>query len=414
MSSEINKHFCITFKSNPMKRNTIYQLVGVLAVFFMYACNSNLDLDKTLNFSKLTVQEQKQQLEESAIEFVDVMDGIQDEAAFEPAMNFVNKAGGTAASPVKQLNLDLKNRSTRILKNFDRQLRVAYADSTIAWGLYEWNSAKGVFVKTADYTDKIVYKYPSTENGTSNNVIVTIVYTESDVLAPESDQYYPSSMTYEMKVDGKVVMSADFTGTYKDDGTPVKVKQSLEIGEYSWVAQITNTTDEASESYEFKHAATTLVKMEASAAGEITAENLNSDDPTATITKGAVYFQLMDVAILGGMKDFQGFREEMIALDNSETANDQDRIDILNKYLICYGYYVSDNTKFADVEFYLKTTQEEYYDEFLQQWVTSTSTDVVPRFVLSDGSKVDIENYVQTGFEDLTTRLEEYQTETTN
>ncbi len=398
-----------------MKRNTIYQAMAVLAVFFMYACNNNLDLDKTLNFSKLTVEEQKQQLEESALEFVDVMEGIKDEAAFEPAMSFMNKADMTAASPIKQLNLDLKNRSTRILKNFDRQLRIAYVDTTVVWGLYEWNSAQGEFVKTADYTDKIVYKYPSTETGTTNNVIVTIIYTESDVLAPDSEQYYPSSMTYEMKVDGTVVMSASFTGTYKDDGTPVKVKQSLEIGQYSWVAQITNTTEEASESYEFKHASETLVKMEASAAGEITAENLNSDDPTATITKGAVYFQLMDMAVLGGMKDFQGFRDEMMALDNNAKADDQDRIDVLNKYLICYGYYVSNNTKFADVEFYLKTVEgEPYYDYNTQQWISDTYTEVTPRFVLSDGSKVDIENYVQTGFEDLITRLQEFQTETTN
>ena len=86
------------------------------------------------------------------------------------------------------MNLDLKNRSTRILKNFDRQLRIAYVDTTVVWGLYEWNSAQGEFVKTADYTDKIVYKYPSTETGTTNNVIVTIIYTESDVLAPDSEQ----------------------------------------------------------------------------------------------------------------------------------------------------------------------------------------------------------------------------------
>ena len=69
--------------------------------------------------------------------------------------------------------------------------------------------------------------------------------------------------------------------------------------------------------------------------------------------------------------------------------------EIANKYIVCTAFFVDDNRKFADVEYYVvKADYEDIYN-------------LAPRFVLSDGSKVDAQEYVQEGFDDLIKRLQD-------
>ena len=57
------------------------------------ACKSELDLDKELKFSKLSVEEQKQKIEESGTEFIDAMEGIQETQAMTTMMNMLTMTG---------------------------------------------------------------------------------------------------------------------------------------------------------------------------------------------------------------------------------------------------------------------------------------------------------------------------------
>ena len=69
----------------------------------------------------------------------------------------------------------------------------------------------------------------------------------------------------------------------------------------------------------------------------------------------------------------------------------------MNQYIIGYGYFIDDNVKFASVDFYV----EEYVSG------TDTYYSIVPRFILSDESKVSLEEYVDSGFEELLEKIEE-------
>ena len=53
--------------------------------------------------------------------------------------------------------------------------------------------------------------------------------------------------------------------------------------------------------------------------------------------------------------------------------------------------------------------QYTYYDWYQEKYVTETHYyyNLAPRFVLSDGSKVDAQEYVQEGFDDLIKRLQD-------
>ena len=74
------------------------------------ACKSELDLDKELKFSKLSVEEQKQKIEESGIEFVEAMEGLQETQAMTTLMNMLTMTGGEVFSaPMQKLSADIKN-----------------------------------------------------------------------------------------------------------------------------------------------------------------------------------------------------------------------------------------------------------------------------------------------------------------
>ena len=119
----------------------------------------------------------------------------------------------------------------------------------------------------------------------------------------------------------------------------------------------------------------------------------------------------MNIAFLGGFKDFKAFADEMDAIANTNNRAYADKqVAAINKYLKLYGYYVDKNQKFADVEFYVveTTSTTTDYSVYPYQTITSTDYNFQPRFVLSDGSKVDIQTYMETGFEDLITQIENF------
>lgn len=383
-----------------MKRNFLLIASAVLLVS-LSSCKSELDLDKTLKFSKLSVEEQKQKIEQNGLDFVSKMEGMEETKAFSALTKLTSLTGTQMAyvAPLSNLKSNLSRNDSKSLETFDRQLRVsvATAEDDEMWGEWTWNPTKNDFDYKSVSTKTAVFKFPATENSTTNNGLLTITYAESNVVAPDSDpvQYMPSKITLVLKVDNSTAMKAEFTGTYKADGTPTKVKQTLEIDKYNWTAEMTNNTEEVSASYHFRYGTETLVKWSVGAKGTFTADDIeNSDGPQDIIASGAVNFQVMNIAMLGGIKDVDAFFTEMNGLKNTnDRAYADARVAVINKHLIMYGYFVDKNQKFADVEFYVIET--------------ASGHDFEPRFILSDDSRVSIQAYVNEGFDDLYDKLEE-------
>jgi hypothetical protein len=390
---------------------------AIAVVFASTSCTKTLDLDKTLKFSTLTVEQQKQKIEDNAISFVDKMDAVKDTKAMNALLQFTQNSNSSSSyvAPFKVLRSNLLRNNTKSLEVFDKQMRVASSVGDSIWGEWTWNATKNDFIKTKNYNNKAVYLFPADSLSNTNNAELTINYVESTVAAPNTDpvEYMPSTISVVLKVNGTTAMTAEFTGQYKADGTPTSAKQTLVIDKYSWSAELSNTTSDLSAKYSFKCNTETLIKMELSASGNLTATEIDaSQGPQDVFTSGAMSFQVMNIAFLGGFKDFKGFANEMNSITNTnDRAYADKQVAAINKYLKLYGYFVDKNQKFADVEFYVveSTTQEYDYSTYPYQLVSKTSYDYQPRFVLSDGSKVDIQTYVQTGFEDLITKLESYQ-----
>lgn len=394
-----------------MKKIIFLIATAIITLFALNSCADKLDLDKTLKFSTLSVEQQKQSIEQSGIDFVNKMDGMKDTKAMIAMQAFSSKSGSDVsfAPAFRQLESNLSKNEVKSLEVFEKQMRAASVDDNDIWGEWTWNNSLNEFEKNSDLTNKAIFNFPATETSTTNNAELTISFVNSSVVAPDTDpmQYMPSSISVVLKVDDKVAMTADFTATYKADATPTKAKQTLEIDKYKWTAEFINSLEEVSAKYEFKYGTETLIKMELGATGTMTADAFeNSDGPQDVFTSGAVYFQVMNLACLGGVKDVNAFETEMNGIKNTnDRAYADKQVSVINKHLKLYGYFVDKKLKFADVEFYV--VESESWDYYSQTYVTDYNYE--PRFVLSDGSKVDIQTYFETGFEELIDKLKEYE-----
>lgn len=390
-----------------MKKNLLKLASALILFFAISSCakDDDLGLDKTLNFSKLTVEQQKQKIESSGIDFVNSMDDMMNSKGMKALTSYTSISGNSNMAFVKsinQLQTDLTTPNSKVLSNLDRQLVSTLKNAEDIWGTYSWNSYIEDFQFTAGVTNTVIYLFPATENSKTNNAEFKIIYVNSNVEMPDAEpmQYMPSSISAVIKVDGTVAMKANLTATYKSDATPTSAKQTLEIDSYSWVANMSNNGSKGSVLYEFKNGATTLIKLEGNAEGALSVDKLEAAQAPEDILKnGVLKFQMMDIAFLGGISDMKGFSNAKNSLTpSSELDRANKEVALINKYFKVYGYFISEDRKFADVEFYVVPVQEGYY----------TSYEYQPRFVLSDGSKVAIETYMESGFEDLIDMISEY------
>jgi len=402
-----------------MKKSNLFLSLGVILLSTI-ACDSELDLDKDLKFSKLPVEEQKQKIEENGIQLVNSMEGLLETEAMLAMTNMISlsESDGYYNAPMQRLISDLRRGNKNAISNFDKQMRVSYVDSDV-WGEYSYNFQTGEMDKTRTLVNKLIMHFPADSVTTTNNAEITVNYEESSVMVPESEDYYPSKITFTMKVNSNVVMSASFNGSYYSDGSPEQVTQTLNIDSYSWTAEVKNSKKKASESYEFKKGKTIILKSVAELNGKLTEEQLQNafenDTPEDAIEDFAVYFQAMDIAIKGGTTDFKKLATDIRNLNEESNLSgqeyDNEMVRILNKHLTCIAFFVEDERKFADVELYLeeRIVEDYYYNYYTGQYETETYTvsALTPRFVLSDGSKVSAEEFVQTGFDNLISKIEE-------
>lgn len=398
-----------------MKKNLLSIASAIVFLLAFNSCADKLDLDKTLSFSKLTVEEQKQSIEQNGLDFMAKMDGLNDTKAMAALNAFVVNTGMSPAGapafvkPISQLRTNIMRNDVKALDKFNGQMKVMAAEDNDIWGTYTWNSTIEDFDYSPSTNTTITVLFPATEGSTSNTGELKLTYVESDVQAPDTDpaQYMPKSIDMVIKVSGSVVLEATYSGSYNSDATPKKVTQTLKIDKYNWKFEFANDAEDASVKYSVKYGTEVLMQIEAAAAGTLTAtaieNSLGSKDggPQDIFNSGAVYFQVMNIAMVGGFKDFQAFYEEGSALDEEDENYYQNEADVWNKYLVMYAYFVKEKKKFADVEFYVNTYSDDY----------DTYTEVAPRLVLSDGSKQTIEEFFTTGFEDLIAEIQSYQTE---
>ena len=403
-----------------MKKHFFLFSSALTLLLALTSCNSNntnaLDLNKTLNFSTKTVEAQKQSIEQSGIDLVTKMDAMKQTNAMIALNQFSTNANGRPAfvKPLSELRTNLLRNDVKAFDTFNQQMRTAVATGD-TWGVWTWNYNNKDFDYVSSPIKTATFLFPATANSRINSGELKITYVQSDVLVPDTNpvEYMPQSFSVVLKVSGVEALSASFTGSYKSDATPVNLKQTLTIEKYNWSIELTNNDKDVSAKYAFNYDKDVLLKYEVGASGSLTEKAIQSSTgPQDVFNSGAMYFQVMNVAFIGGFKDFKGFYAESNGLKKTYDKNYYNSsVVIINKYLKMYGYFVKENQKFADVEFYVTESiviDWSSYNYNTGSYGTKTEYNYQPRLVLSDGSKVDIKKFVETGFEDLITKLQSY------
>lgn len=455
-----------------MKKTIYFFACAMTILLALSSCkNDATEPDVPLTFSTLPVEQQKASVEKNCMDLADKMTGFQQTQGYVTLTQFINNGSFSPAfvAPFRQLSANLVQNDLTALDTFNKQLRVTSNLGSEIWGTWNWNVTKQDFVKeSAIVPNKCVLNFPANDlNSTVNNAILIVDYSESNVLVPEVSpaEFYPKSISVILKVGNVEALNAQYSGTYNSDGTPVSVLQTLVIGAYNWSASVTNTNTDVSANFTFRYNSDILLKYDIAAVGSFTADALkNSNNPEDVVKSGFMSFQIMNVAIYGGITDTKGFMAEGNALKpDSIVHTDQygkwieriytksyydKEVIIFNKYLKFYGFFAAEKQKFADVEFYTnegqgkdyknpilvytaKTTsyypptisvKYDYYDSSYSYnsstgnydytykfyaYATKTVYNSQPRLVLSDGSKItDFNKYANDNFKTVITKFE--------
>jgi hypothetical protein len=395
----------------------------VILLLTVSACKSDLDLDDTLKFSKLSVEDQKQKIEENGLAFIDRMVGMKETETYSAFESLSERGDALSSMIISPLKSAMESKDVNALSKLKSQLLQPISEDGEIWGQYEWDFDYEEMEFIKELNNKLIMKFPSSDKSKTNDAIFTLEYTESGVEMPEGDVYFPSDINCELEIDGNVVMLFTFSADYNSDGTPNKSSSTLELEDYKWSESYKNDNEELTVDYEFSYQKETLVKLTSTINGDdLTLDNMNeAETPDEMFKKGYFNFQMIDLGILGGIKDMAALAADMEELDDSDYDYDSEEytdetVKIINKHLIMYAYFVDDNKKFADVEFYTYEYSDTYtnweYDYDLGQWIEIEETEVYyemkPRMILSDGSKVDLSEYFESGFDELFEEMENF------
>lgn len=405
--------------------------LGVGSTVLFTACNND-DSDNNTPSEPLTVEQNKELMQDIGVEFVNEMAAMQEVDAVGTLISFGLLAededeGGRIASssPVKVAKvilgftyqkaspLEFGYASTRLSEDDDDEftsLEELFDENT---GTYSWNFTTEEFDYADNSTDQVIFNYPAEYGGTTNNAtLIFSDYTGIEIANPIDEDYegdLPTSLSVTLEVDGQQIMSYAFEIEYNNEGIPVEVSTSMSMDDYALTVGITNNTSLIGYRADFTHGSKTLLAVSTEVEGDFTEEALDaadeSEDPTNAVTDGSFSLTLLDLKFSSEL-DFAGLYNEAGDLELSyDSFFDENRPDLesnaakfetaLNEFGTLQAVYVSTGQVAADVEFYT-FVEKEQFGNYSEEWVTLGA-----RMVFEDGSKVDVEDFVESGFDGL-------------
>jgi hypothetical protein len=360
-------------------------------------------------FSDLTAEQNKANLESSSLTLAGKMTTLKNMAGINTTISlnhFLEAAslpeGGRAATNNKAVKMMLllsrfgigKAKASDVMKGFRAKEDEDPATAQEAFdkfkGTYTFNSTTDAWEYT-EGGDKIVFKFPSTETGTTNNAELAIYgYTSVEVVndALDYDGDLPTALKADLSVGGTKQIEYSFAASYKSNGDPSSVVTSITIGAFKLAYEVKNTTSEVGVNYSLTENGTNLISFGAGASGDFNSDNFSDEDaPTDLVTSSSAYFQLMNIRFAAEM-DIKSLAD---ALENAETLDQQ--AAAYNADITLVVFYADSEEKIADTEFYVVPASELESEESLEI-----------RLIFADGTPADIDNYTGEGFDESTTK----------
>lgn len=375
------------------------------------------------DFSNLSPEENKMAMEDNAAAFMDDMDaltgdpGVQALGSFStltetaPLPNGRKAPANNAFSMMRLLGKFGNGETTgrKVLEGFRSADHVVDAtpeeDFDSHAGTYVYNKATNQWSFTAG-SDKIIFKFPSTETGTTNDAELSIYsFATVRVVRDGIEDYMPTSLKADLKVADQKRVEYVLAASYKSNGDPTSVNTSLTVGVFKLSFSGKNTTSEIGATYAISKSNATVLAFGVGATG-----NFDTGDANASLNKASAFFQIKNIKFAGEI-NVETFAE---AMQSATTI--QDQVDAYNEATRFVVFYADSKKKIADSEFYVgmaEQTWEECYD-YDGDWIyddcetyTETYETAKMRLIFQDNSKADIETYFNEGFESFRLGIEE-------
>jgi len=455
-----------------MKKTLFIICSAIVLTAFLSSCGDK-EKDKDNNtpgekFSTLSVEENKAKVKDAGIKLVSTMNDMENLETVGVVMNLGNILSSIGGEKKSVLSKDSKlftmlmtfAESAKGEKKINDVYKSMIAPKELSddpesiqefWdqnvGTYTWNPSLDDW-DTELGGNKIIFLFPSTENGTTNDATLTISdYAGVNIANPVDEDYtgdMPTALNANLKVGSKTLVTVTFAGSYNTDGVPNAVAADLTIETFKYEIDITNNSTVVAVNYKLTNNGTTIMDMGASGNGLFTKENIdaNTDTTTYTDTYGywdyqfnpisgnweevwveytdtyqetntdfeevihtaEAHFQLFDVALKGEI-DVKGLVDQVKLIEDDwdneviseDTAYAREARQI-NKYLNLRLVKTKTNGIMAKAEAYvLKKVSTNYIDKSIDF-----------RLTFGDGSPIDTETYFNEGFSDFINELNSF------
>jgi hypothetical protein len=428
------------------KTNLRFSAMILAGALLVSSCGNDDDVKPTpsnepefpTEFSTKTVEQNKESLEDNGIALINSVNSLKSASGIKTSIAFGSHLDGAGlpASLGGRLNANQGIRIISLLSSFGSGSTSASktlsgmrsaADEFTSFQ-QEFNDAVGVYTyskanDTWTYEksgDKIVFKFPSTENGTTNNAEYSISDYKGVTISSGlgGDNYtgdYPTGLKAALTVDGTKKMGYEFAAAYNKDGDPESASIAISIDQYMLKYSVVNTVSEAKVDYSLTEGDKNLLSFGLRGAGSFSSEAVQgSEEGTDIVANAGAYFQIMNIKFSGEL-DATKLRQ---ALESAESAQATAAAWNANYKLLVF--YADSKEKIAESEFYSFTETEEYeacdwiWNEGTQDYDVECQTYTEDydrmeiRMIFADGTKSDLQTYTEVGFSDLQTKLEQF------
>jgi hypothetical protein len=338
-----------------MKKTALFLLIAAPIVFS--ACKKSNDSDPEndpsiyeLPYDKEGVTANKAFMESEGRDFVKKIDDLSSNTAIEALKNF-NRLGAPelditvtafrqmtdGSQEVEALNSVLRTLTTE---------RKSYILSK-AFGIYKYNPSTKKWDRSAA-TDKIEFQFPATENGNTNNTVLTITYKNSGKSYVENSTHYNyvynpqtgsydvveinTEETYELPSEGKArmtinnseVLNLTSTYSYYEDKLPQLINVNLSLGSYTAKLETKNDNKLVSFKFSFGKGEETLMALETNSNfSSLSYDKLvnSKDDEVLDLFVSANTTFAVGNVTMGGQIDYKAMHNELKTVRDKEPAS---------------------------------------------------------------------------------------------
>lgn len=397
-----------------MKKQLLYFMLG--ATVLAFGCKKKSDPGQDdpfkLEYSNNTIEQNKSELEKSGVEFVKEFSTLPDEPFIDvldvfSTLNF--EAIDVDAIGLNSIN-NIKVASTRkTIKTFASPIQGTSTDVAKlsgAYGIYVWSASKEEFVKEAA-TDRVEFRFPSTNGGTSNDATLTFTYEAGITATIDGEKIeLPKKSTTNLKVGTKTLLSVNTANDYKTDGTPTKSSVVISMSAFEMSSTVLNDSKNASINFAIKKGSKALMSISAEASGKGTIGAF-VDEEDDLVNNANLTLQVMNYKFTG-KADIKSIIKETDAIsDTSALGRATKEAAIFNKYAQLVVVNTTDNTIISKVEMKgdVNSYCYDYYDwdpnssSYVLRTQCDTDSEMVPTLVFKDGTKQSFEDYGKSGFQ---------------